>query len=130
MHHNSNSWTTPGGHIEKWEGMHKALKREMKEECNIKIKILGKKDNFELENIKEYPLPIANYKIYYNSKKFGEIKKWEFIFHAQVQEDSLKDFKIQEKEIKDSHWFSPEEIFELENIFPQIPMLLKKVMSS
>jgi len=36
---------------------------------------------------------------------------------------------VQEKEIKKYHWFTPEEIFELENIFPQIPKLLEKVIS-
>jgi len=129
MHHKSDTWTTPGGHIEKWEALHSALKREIKEEFNLKIKFLGDRDDFDLEYIKEYPLPIANYKIFYNSKKFGEVKKWEYIFHAQVKEWSLEKFKIQEEEIKKYAWFTPEEIMNLENIFPQIPLLLKKVIT-
>lgn len=126
-HHKSDMWTTPGGHVDKGEAIHKAIKREIKEEFNITCRFIGKRDNFELEYIKEYPLPIANYKIYYESKKFGKVKKWEFIFHCEVK--NAESFKIQEKEIKEYHWFTPEEIMNLENIFPQIPKLLEKVIS-
>lgn len=127
MHHKSNTWTTPGGHIEVWEPLHKALKREIKEEFNIPIKFLWEKDNFWLEYIKEFPVPLSNYKIYYESKKFGKVKKWEFIFHCEAK--STENIIIQEDEIKEYFWFTPEEIFALENIFPQIPKLLRKVIS-
>lgn len=129
MHHKSNTWTTPGGHIDPEEPIHKALKREIKEEFNISVTFLWEKDNFWLEYIKEFPAPLSNYKIYYESKKFGKVKKWEFIFHCEAKEKSLKNFKIQEDEIKEYYWFTPEEIFALENIFPQVPMLLKKALS-
>lgn len=127
QHHKSNTWTTPGWHIDPGEPLHKALKREIKEEFNIKIKFLGEKDNFKLEYIKEYPTPIANYRIHYDSKKFGKVKKWEYIFHCEAKDS--QNIEIQEEEIKTYHWFSPEEIMQLENIFPQIPQLLKKVVS-
>lgn len=128
MHHKSENWTTPGGHIDEWEPMHKALKREIREEFNLKIKFLWEISDLGLEYIKEYPLPVANYKILYTSKKFGKVKKWEFIFHCEIKQWELEHLKIQEKEIKDYKWFTPEEISELENIFPQIPLLLKKVI--
>jgi ADP-ribose pyrophosphatase YjhB (NUDIX family) len=41
MHHKSDTWTTPGGHIDKGEPIHKALRREIREEFNMKIKFLG-----------------------------------------------------------------------------------------
>ena len=121
-------WTTPGGHINEGEPIHKALKREIKEEFNLKIKFLGEVHGLWIDYITELPTPIANYKIHYKSKKFGKVKKWEFIFHCQVKPGELEYLEIQEKEIKKYHWFTPEEILELDNIFPQIPLLLKRVV--
>ena len=46
MHPKSETWTIPGGHIEKQETIQKAVKRELKEEFNIKIKLLGERDSF------------------------------------------------------------------------------------
>jgi len=60
MHHKSDTWTTPGGHIDEWEPIHKALKREVLEEFNMKVKFLWDKNNLGLEYIKEYPLPIGS----------------------------------------------------------------------
>ena len=127
MHPKSETWTIPGGHIEEGEPIQKAVKRELKEEFNIKIKLLGEKDDFGIEYIKEVVLPVANYKIYYDSKKFGKVKKQEYIFHAEAPD--LESLKAREKEIKDYKWCTPEEIYSIENIFPQIPMLLKKIIS-
>jgi len=129
MHHKSDTWTTPGGHIDEGEPIHKAIKREIKEEFNMKIKFLGELNNLGLDYITELPTPLANYKIHYKSKKFGKVKKWEFIFHCEVKKWEIEKIKIQEDEIKKYHWFGPEEIMQLENIFPQIPLLLKKVIS-
>ncbi len=128
QHHGSDIWTTPGGHIEKGEPLHKALKREIKEEFGIKIHFLWEQDDFWVDHIKSYPLPLSIYKIYYTSKKFGKVKKWEYMFHCEIKWDSF--IKVQEKEIKDFAWMTPEEIFALENIYPQIPVLLKKALHS
>lgn len=125
QHHKSDTWTLPGGHIEPGESIHQALKREIKEEFHMTIKILWEKSKFWLEAIKELPLPIATYRIHYESKKFWKVKKQEYIFHARVKDDSH--FKIQEKEIKKYEWFSLEEIKNTANIFPQIPMMLQKI---
>lgn len=129
MHHKSDIWTTPGGHIDKGEPIHKAIKREIKEEFNMKIKFIGETHDLWLDYITEVPTPVANYKIHYTSKKFGKVKKWEFIFHCELKAWEIEKIKIQEDEIKKYHWFSPEEIMNLENIFPQIPKLLEKVIS-
>lgn len=127
MHPKSENWTIPGGHIDEGETIQKAVKRELKEEFNIKIKLLGERDDFGIEHIKEVALPVANYKIYYDSKKFGKVKKQEYIFHAEVA--NLESMKVCKKEIKDHKWVTPEELYEIENIFPQIPLLLKKITS-
>jgi hypothetical protein len=99
------------------------------EEFNMKCRFIWETHGLDLEYIKEYPVPVANYKIHYTSKKFGKVKKWEFIFHCELKDWEIEKIKTQEKEIKDHKWFTPEEIYELENIFPQIPVLLKKVIS-
>jgi 8-oxo-dGTP pyrophosphatase MutT (NUDIX family) len=128
IHQWAENWTTPGGHIDEGEPVHKALKREIKEEFNLKFIFLGETCNLWIEYITELPTPIANYKIHYKSKKFWKVKKWEFIFHCEVKPWETEHLKIQEEEIAEYKWFTPEEIFELENIFPQIPLLLKKVI--
>lgn len=127
MHHKSDTWTLPGGHVDKGEAIHKALKREIKEEFNIKMRFLWDKDDFDTEHIKSMALPIAMYKIYYHSTQFGNVKKCEYIFHAETK--STESLKTQDDEIKKYQWCSPEDILKIENIYPQIPKLLHKVIS-
>ena len=129
IHQWAENWTTPWGHIDEWEPIHKALKREIKEEFNMKINFLWETHDLWLEYITELPAPIANYKIHYKSKKFGKVKKWEFIFHCEIKPRETEHLKVQDKEIAEYKWFTPKEIYELENIFPQIPLLLIKVTS-
>ncbi|MDA9129023.1 NUDIX hydrolase [Candidatus Gracilibacteria bacterium] len=126
-HSKSEMWTIPGGHIEGSETLQQAIKRELKEEFNFKIQLIGQKDDFEIEHIKELVLPISNYKIYYDSKKFGKVKKQEYIFHGRVK--NIEEIMVQESEIQDYKWCTPEQILETENIYPQIPLLLKKLIS-
>jgi ADP-ribose pyrophosphatase YjhB (NUDIX family) len=40
QHHKSDIWTLPGGHVDEGETLHQAMKREIKEEFNIKMKFL------------------------------------------------------------------------------------------
>ena len=127
QHHKSDIWTLPGGHIDKWETLHQALKREIKEEFQLKIRFLWEKNDFWIEHIKEQVLPIAMYKIHYTSKQHGKVKKYEYIFHAEVKD--IEHFKIQEKEIKDTTWLTLEEFAEIDNIFPQIQQMAKKLLS-
>ena len=127
QHHKSDIWTLPGGHIDKWETLHQALKREIKEEFQLKIRFLWEKDDFWLEHIKSQALPLSMYKIYYDSRKFGKVKKCEYIFHAEVKD--IENFKIQEKEIKDTTWLTLEEFSEINNIFPQVQQMAKKLLS-
>jgi len=117
-------WTLPGGHIENWENLYEALEREIKEEFNFDIKLIGKKIWFHRTNIKELPLPVSCYQIEYTSKKWGKLKKIEYIFQAKIIWWKIK---IQEEEIDDYKYFSKDEILELDNTFWQIKEIIKNV---
>jgi len=67
------------------------------------------------------------YKIHYDSKKFGKVKKYEYIFHAEIKD--IEAFQIQEKEIKDITWLTLGEFAQIENIFPQIQQMAKNLLS-
>lgn len=52
-------WIAIGGHIEKDENPTEALQREVREETNLKIKILNTKKLLKIKGINEIPLPVA-----------------------------------------------------------------------
>ncbi len=120
-HCQSSNWTLPGWHIENWETLHQALEREIKEEFNFDIKIIGKKIWINRENINEYPLPLSIYKIEYTSNKWWKLQKMEYIFLAKIIWWKIK---IQKEEIDDYNFFSKKEILNLDNTFPQIKKIL------
>lgn len=125
QHPKSDIWTLPGGHIEKWESLHKALKREIREEFHLDIDFLWEQDNFWVAHIESKALPIAIYKIHYESKKHGPQKKYEYIFHAQIHD--ITELKAKKSEIKDYTWLKAEEFDQIENIYPQYKALIKKL---
>ena len=120
-------WVLPGWWIEKNESIFKAIKREIKEEFNLKIKILGNKIWLKSPKIlKEYPSPICSYKIEFESKKYWLQKRIEYIFLAEIKND-LDEIKIQEKEIQEYKFFTLEEIISLKNTFDQIREIAKYI---
>ncbi|MDD3646087.1 MAG: NUDIX hydrolase [Candidatus Gracilibacteria bacterium] len=123
-HKKGTNWVLPGGHIESGETVYKALKREIKEELNLEIKIHGSKMVFNIDGINEKPLPLAVYKIKYESKKYGYVKKLEYVFLAKIKSG---DIKIQEEEIDEYRFFSKEEILKLENTFEQLKDIVKTI---
>lgn len=123
-HNKATNWTLPGGHIEEWKSLYEALEREIKEEFNLNIKILGKKTGFNVKNLNELPLPISCYQIKYISNKWGEVKKIEYIFLAKIIWGKLK---IQIEEIDDYRYFSKKEILELDNTFWQIKEMIQNL---
>lgn len=123
-HIKSKKWSLPGWHIDKWESIYKALKREIMEELNLKIELIWNKIPLLVENIKEKVLPICAYKIEYESKKYWKVKKLEYIFHAQIKSWEII---IQEDEIEEYRFFSKDEILNLENTFTQIKNILKSL---
>ena len=116
--------TLPGWHIENWENLYEALRREIKEEFNFDIKIKGKKIWFDRTNIKELPLPVFCYQIEYTSNKWGKLKKIEYIFQAEIIWWKIE---IQEEEIDDYKYFSKNEILKLDNTFWQIKEIIRNL---
>ena len=119
-HSGKNIWVLPGGHLEEKESIFKCVKRELKEEFNLDIKILGNKIWLKSKKIiKEYPSPICSYKIEFDSKKHWPQKRLEYIFLAEIK-NNLSEIKIQEKEIWEYKFFTLKEIIKLEDTFDQI----------
>lgn len=115
-----NVWVLPGWGLEGNESIFKCIKRELKEEFNLKIHLVW--ETVELKStkiIKTYPNPICSYKIKFESKKDGPQKRIEHIFLATIQND-LSEIIIQESEIWEYKFFSLDEIINLENTFEQI----------
>ena len=120
-------WVLPGWGLEWKESIFKCIKRELKEEFNLNIKLLWNTIWLKSEKIlKEYPNPICSYKIEFNSKKYWVQKRVEYIFWAQIKND-LSDIKIQEDEIWEYDFFSLEEIIKLEDAFDQVKEIAKYI---
>lgn len=117
-------WSLPWGHLEDWESIYKWIKRECKEELNLKIKILWAKMWLQIEHVKELPQPICTYKIKYNEFKGKEIKKLEYIFLSEIKSGEIK---IQKSEISKYKFFSKEEILKLENTHIQVKEIAKNI---
>jgi len=115
-----NIWVLPGWGLEKDESIFKCIKRELKEEFNLDIKIIWDKFNFDTKRIlKTYPNPICSYKIEFTNKKYWKQKRIEYIFLVELK-NKISDIIIQKEEIWDYNFFSLDEIINLENTFEQI----------
>ncbi len=123
-HNGKDYWTLPWWHVEEWENIYKAIKREIKEELNLEIKILWNKLGLKIENIKEKPSPICTYKIEFINCEWKKISKLEYIFLSTIKSGKIK---IQDEEIEEYKFFTKDEILNLENTFLQIKEILKKI---
>jgi len=117
-------WSLPWGHIDEWESIYKAMKREIKEELNLEINILWNTLWLDIENIKEKPAPVCTYKINFISEKGKKIKKLEYIFLAEIKS---WDIELQEKEISEYGLFTKDEVLWLNNTYLQVKEILKKI---
>lgn len=119
-HTGKDMWVLPGWWLETKESIFKCIKREIKEEFNLDIKLIWDKFNFNSDKIlKTYPNPICSYKIEFNTKKHWIQKRIEYIFLAEIK-NSICDIEIQEEEIWEYNFFTLDEIIKLENTFDQI----------
>lgn len=119
-----NIWVMPWWHIENKENIYDAIKREIKEELWVNIKILWNKLWLDVDSVKEMPLPITIYKIDYINKKWQKEKRLEYIFLAKIKDTIIT---TQIDEIEEYKWFDKCEIENLENTFEQIKKLVKLV---
>ena len=118
------SWTLPWWHVDVWENVYDALKREIKEELNLEIKIVWNKLGLDIKNLKEKPLPICIYKIKYKNKNKEEKKKLEYIFLSEIKSGVLK---LQIEEIYDYKYFSKEEILKEKKIYKQVKQIIEHI---
>lgn len=116
-HKDKNHWVLPGWHIEKWEDIYKAIKREIMEELWIKIKIIWRKKWLELDWLKELHQPLITYKIEYTTKKGKDEKRLEYIFLAEIKESEI--IRTQIEEIDEYKFFTKKEIIELPETYKQ-----------
>jgi len=124
-HIKAKNWSLAWWHLEENENMYEALHREIKEEFNFKIEILGNKIWFnknKLNELNELPIPISIYNVKYNSIKHWLIQKQEYIFLAKIIAWNIK---IQTEEIEEYNFFTKEEILKLDNTFEQIKETIK-----
>ncbi len=115
-----NVWVLPGWKLENKESIFKCIKRELKEEFNLKIKIIWHKIWLKSDNIlKEFPNPISSYKIEIKNKKELVQNRIEYIFLCEIKNE-ISEIIIQEEEIWEYRFFSLEEIINLKDTFNQI----------
>lgn len=125
-HKNKDFWVFPWWHIEDKEEPYAALKREIKEELWLDIKIIWDKLWLKLKNITEKALPITVYKIKYKNIKWKEEKRLEYIFLAKPKNNIIK---TQISEIDEFKWFTKKEIEKLENTYEQTKSIIKLINS-
>lgn len=122
-HKEKKHWVLPGGHIEKWEDIYSAMKREIKEELWVKAKIIWAKKWLTLDWVKELATPFVSYKIEYTNKKGKKEKRLEYIFLAEIKNDEI--IRTQIEEIDEYKFFTKKEILTLEETYVQIKEIAK-----
>ena len=105
IHHKKlDLWLPVGGHIDADEIPDDALKREFKEEVNLDVEILNKKDIPDGGNIKrQLAVPF-----YVNVHSVGDHDHCCLYYLCKLK--SPEGLKINESELKDAKWFSIEEL--------------------
>jgi ADP-ribose pyrophosphatase YjhB (NUDIX family) len=92
----SNKWTLPGGHIEPGESIMEAAKREAEEETGLRLKFVKILAFGELINPKDFHRPAH------------------FVFFACIFDVLGGELKLQEDELSESKWVTPQEALELD----------------
>lgn len=125
-HHKKWNWVLPWWHIENWETLYKALKREIREELDVEIKIVWAKIWLkELDYIKEKPLPICIYKLKYTNRQWNETEKMEYVFLSKIKSWKVKK---QEDEVYDLKEFTKKELLNEESVYEQTKEILKLIL--
>lgn len=91
-----NKWTMPGGHIEPGETISEALLREAKEEMGLPLKSQGVIAYGELIGSKDFVRPAH------------------FIYFDILCKTESKDVKLDNKELTDYKWVTPQEALKMD----------------
>jgi len=104
FHKKHNMWLQIGGHVELNEDPDEALFREVKEECGLDIKVIGKKEpQIEVKGTKFlYPPVFMNI-----HDITGTHKHICLIYFAKAKSDKLV---LNDREHNDIRWFSREDL--------------------
>lgn len=114
FHKKHQMWLAVGGHVELNEDPEEALLREVKEECDLEIEVLGEKPNITAPNTKFLYNP-AFLDIHDVSDTHKHIA---LRYFAKARSDK---FVHNEKEHDDIRWFSKEDLEKPEfNLHPTI----------
>lgn len=104
-------WTLPGGHVEAWETVYEALKREVDEELGLGISLVGVESIVSTKNVIPLPLPISIHKVIYEHRTRGSTEKQEYFFFARMTGEIST---ISNDEIQEFKWFESDEILAME----------------
>lgn len=110
-HKKDTLWVLPGGHVESWESLHDAMKRELLEEFSLSANFFEMDSNeilhHEWKKLKHSPLPISIYELRYQNAEGKDKSRIEYVFLMETNE---KVQKIQVEEIAEYQWFDAEDI--------------------
>lgn len=104
-------WTLPGWHVEKWETVYDALKREVDEELGLGITMVWVENSITTSNVAPLPLPISIHKVVYNHRTKGSTEKIEYFFFARMNGEIST---VDNQEIKEFKRFEADEVLEME----------------
>lgn len=104
--------TLPGGHVEQWETVYTALKRECEEEFGIVVDIIGSDTHYSDRDIVSMPLPIDIHVVQYDHRIKWPIQKFEYVFFARTR-DTIDPEHVDRQEIYDWRWMDTEAFYAL-----------------
>ncbi len=129
VQHTANTpWVLPGGHVEPWESLHEAMKREIQEEFWISAQFF-EIDYEEILHHKgkklcHHPLPIAIYDLEYRDREGKDKSRTEYVFlmetayshlegSAKRGVDGPNELTVQSTEIHAYKWFEVDDILSM-----------------
>lgn len=122
-HKKLNKWLPIGGHIELNEDPEETLFREVKEECGLKIEILGKKPIIQADGVK-FLYPPKFLDIHRISKTHRHVG---LNYFAKTNSDKFVFNKEEHNEIR---WFTKKELDKPEfNLAPDVKFYAKEALA-
>jgi ADP-ribose pyrophosphatase YjhB (NUDIX family) len=105
-HASHKPWTLPGGHVEENETFQEAFIREVREELDIVVELVGLVTIYKENNIESLPAPVRVQTIEYTNEK-GPQRKYEEFFLAHMVSGTIT---VQASEIASFAWQTLDQI--------------------